>query len=138
MDTVSPQARSRMMSRVGRRDTKPEMVVRSLAHSLGLRFRLCDRNLPGSPDLVFRRHGVVLFVHGCFWHHHECPRGTIPQTRPEYWLAKFARNRARDRRNKAELRHAGWKVIEVWECETRDLPRLSRRLRRIFRNTDGL
>jgi DNA mismatch endonuclease (patch repair protein) len=133
MDTVSTAVRSRIMSRVGRRDTAPEMVVRSAAHRLGLRFRLCDRNLPGSPDLVFRRHGVVIFIHGCFWHYHDCGRGRIPKTRTDYWVAKFASNKARDQRNRLELRRAGWRVVEIWECETTDVARLNRRLRRIFR-----
>lgn len=133
MDTISAAARSLMMARVGRRDTTPEIIVRSVAHRLGLRFRVCVHNLPGSPDLVFARHKVVLFVHGCFWHHHDCPRGTTPKSRTDYWLAKFARNQARDHRNRSELRRAGWRVVEIWECETRDPPRLARKLRRVFR-----
>jgi DNA mismatch endonuclease (patch repair protein) len=132
MDTVSAAVRSRMMSRIGSRDTEPELVVRSVAHRLGLRFRLCDRSLPGSPDLVFRRHGVVIFVHGCFWHHHDCPDGAIPKTRTDYWTAKFTRNKERDRRNRLELKRAGWKVVEIWECETADEAHLRRRLRRLF------
>lgn len=133
MDTVSTAVRSRIMSSVGRRDTTPELVVRSVAHRLGLRFRLCDRRLPGSPDLVFRRHGVVIFVHGCFWHHHACPRGTVPKTRRDYWQAKFSRNMDRDRRNRLELKRAGWKVVEIWECETADELRLKNHLRRVFK-----
>lgn len=133
MDTVSPAVRSRMMSRIGQRDTTPELVVRSVAHRLGLRFRLCDRSLPGSPDLVFRRHGVVIFVHGCFWHNHDCRDGTVPKTRTDYWAAKFARNKDRDRRNRLELKRAGWKVVEIWECETVDEARLRRRLSRLFK-----
>lgn len=104
-----------------------------MAHRLGLRFRLCDRSLPGSPDLVLRRHAVVIFVHGCFWHHHDCPDGSIPKPRPDYWTAKFTRNKERDRRNRLELKRAGWKVVEVWECETVDVDRLRRRLRRLFK-----
>jgi len=132
VDNVSPQVRSRMMSSVRHRDTGAEMIVRSLAHRLGLRFRLCDANLPGTPDLVFRRHRVAMFVHGCFWHHHRCTRGTVPKTRTDYWLAKFARNQARDRQNRSALRRAGWRVVEIWECETKNPNRLNQRLRRLF------
>lgn len=120
MDTVSPQTRSRIMSAVGHRDTAPERLVRSAAHALGLRFRLCDRKLPGSPDLVFRRHRVAVFVHGCFWHHHDCRKGVLPATRTDFWSAKFARNKARDTANKQALTEAGWTVLELWECDVRN------------------
>lgn len=132
MDNVSPQVRSRIMSSVRHRDTEAEMIVRSLAHRLGLRFRLCDANLPGTPDLVFRRHRVAMFVHGCFWHHHRCARGTVPKTRSDYWSAKFARNQARDRQNRSDLRREGWRVVVIWECETKNPERLKHRLRRLF------
>jgi DNA mismatch endonuclease, patch repair protein len=120
MDTVSPTTRSRIMSAIGQRDTAPERLVRSAAHALGLRFRLCDKKLPGSPDLVFKRHRVAVFVHGCFWHHHECRKGVLPRTRTEYWAAKFARNKARDNANTQALVAAGWTVLELWECEVRN------------------
>jgi DNA mismatch endonuclease (patch repair protein) len=132
MDTVAPEVRSRMMRKVGRRDTTPERTVRSVAHRLGLRFRLCDPRLPGSPDLVFKRHRVVLFVHGCFWHHHDCRRGTVPKSRTDYWIAKFRRNVGRDRRIESQLQALGWKVVVVWECETSDVDALRRRLAQVF------
>lgn len=129
---LTSEQRSALMARIGRRDTAPEMVVRSMAHRLGLRFRLCVKDMPGSPDLVFPRHKVVIFVHGCFWHHHSCPRGTVPKTRTEFWLAKFEANQKRDRANRARLRQLGWTVVEIWECETRQLGALERKLRRTF------
>ncbi|WP_352827103.1 DNA mismatch endonuclease Vsr [Mesorhizobium sp. M0494] len=115
------ERRSRLMTRVRQRDTKPEMVVRRAAHSMGSRFRLQRRDLPGRPDLVFPRHRKVIFVHGCFWHSHPgCKCATVPKTRTEYWLAKLAANRARDSRVESELLELGWEVGIVWECETRN------------------
>src|SRR4051812_14466209 len=99
MDVVTPEVRSRIMSGIRGRDTTPERVVRSVAHGLGLRFRLCVRDLPGRPDLVFAKHKTVVFVHGCFWHQHHCPLGKMPKSRPEYWRAKFDATKARDIRS---------------------------------------
>ncbi len=113
------------MSRVRSRDTSPEWAVRRLVHALGFRYRLNVRSLPGSPDLVLRRHRKVIFVHGCFWHGHGCRLGgRPPATRPAFWRAKFDRNVARDQRALRELWQAGWQVLVVWECETRDPARL--------------
>jgi DNA mismatch endonuclease (patch repair protein) len=131
MDNVAPAVRSRIMSSVGRRDTRPEVLVRQLLHSLGYRFRLHRRDLPGTPDVVLPRHQLAVFVHGCFWHRHAgCRRTTTPADNRDYWLAKFGRNVARDRRNRADLRRAGWRVLVVWECEVRNPERLTARLRR--------
>ena len=117
------------MARIRGRDTKPEKVVRSLAHALGYRFRLHRRDLPGSPDLVFSSRRRVILVHGCFWHRHPgCRFATSPRTRPEFWEAKFARNVERDAENLADLAAAGWEALVVWECETRDPDRLAGRL----------
>lgn len=122
------------MSRVKSSHTLPEMRVRSAAHSLGLRFRLHRKDLPGRPDLVFPKHRVALFVHGCFWHRHTgCPKASTPKSRRAFWLEKFERNVARDAANAATLRKMGWRVLAVWECETKDLPQLTRRLARIFK-----
>lgn len=121
------------MSRVKSSHTLPEIRVRSAAHSLGLRFRLHRRELPGRPDLIFPRHRVALFVHGCFWHRHAgCPKASTPKSRRRFWLQKFERNVARDAENVAMLRKLGWRVATIWECETRDPHWLVRRLRRIF------
>jgi DNA mismatch endonuclease, patch repair protein len=131
VDKVTKRQRSRNMAAVRGRDTAPELLVRSCLHRLGLRFR--DTGLPGSPDIVLKRHGAVVLVHGCFWHGHDCPRGRPPTTREEFWLPKLARNRARDRQQVYSLRALGWRVLVVWECETKDETRLNRRLRRWFR-----
>ena len=119
-DIVSRATRSRMMAAIGSRDTVPEVVLRRTLHARGLRYRLHDRTLPGTPDLVFRRFGAVCFVHGCFWHRHAgCPYATTPSTRKEFWQAKFRANVQRDRRNQQELLASGWRVAIVWECALR-------------------
>jgi DNA mismatch endonuclease (patch repair protein) len=128
MDTLSPEKRSRMMSGIRGRDTAPELVVRSVAHRLGLRFRLHAKNLAGRPDLVFPKHRTVLFVHGCFWHRHDCGLAAVPKTRTEFWLAKFVANQQRDRRVREVLEMQGWRVLEIWECETREPERVRQRL----------
>ena len=132
MDIVSREVRSKIMGRIRGKDTRPEMLVRSAAHRLGLRFRLHDRRLPGSPDLVFRKHRTVIFVHGCFWHRHGCKLAATPKTRPEFWATKFEANTNRDRRNRAMLEEQGWRVLEVWECETGDRDKIRRQLARWF------
>lgn len=123
------------MDSIRAKNIKPERIARSLAHALGLgfRFHLHRRDLPGRPDIVLPRLRVALFVHGCFWHRHRCRFGCVePATRPEFWRAKFAANIARDRRNMRALRLAGWRVIAVWECQTRDGDKLASRLRRLI------
>ncbi|MEZ5937520.1 MAG: DNA mismatch endonuclease Vsr [Hyphomonadaceae bacterium] len=130
-DVFDPETRSRVMRAVQSRNTTPELRVRKAAHALGLRFRLHRSDLPGSPDLVFPSRRVVVFVHGCFWHGHTCPRGArTPETNRDYWLAKIARNRKRDRAAIRALEKLGWRVVVVWECQTRDADKLSRRLSR--------
>lgn len=119
------------MRAVRRANTTPEILVRKAAHSLGLRFRLHRRDLPGTPDLVFPKLRTVVFVHGCFWHRHaKCARATTPKTRAAFWLDKFDANVARDKRTTAKLRALGWRVIVIWECETGDTARLQRKLRK--------
>jgi len=130
---MTPAQRSRCMSRIGSKNTTPELLVRSLVHRLGFRFRLHRRNLPGSPDLVFVAARKVIFVHGCFWHQHPgCRYATRPATRVDFWEAKFARNRARDLRACEALAALGWTTLVLWECEVRDATRLSKRLRRFL------
>lgn len=132
MDIVTPEVRSRMMRGIRGKDTGPERSVRSAAHRLGLRFRLHVRELPGRPDLVFPRHKTVIFVHGCFWHRHDCGLAATPETRAEFWQKKFAANVSRDARKREDLERAGWRVVEIWECETHDPVALSLRLSEIF------
>ena len=129
-DTMSSQDRSRRMASVRSVDTKPEMEVRRLVFGLGYRYRLHCRDLPGSPDLVFRSRRAVVFVHGCFWHRHaDCALARMPKSRIEFWSAKLEGNRERDARKVAELENAGWRVFVVWECELKDKERLAVRLR---------
>ncbi len=116
-DIVSPAVRSRMMAAISGSNTKPELALRRALHARGLRYRLHDAHLPGTPDLIFRRFMAVCFVHGCFWHRHEgCPNTTDPATRPDFWRSKFKANVLRDRRVAEELLEAGWRVAVVWEC----------------------
>lgn len=122
--------RRRSMQAVRSKDTKPEMAVRRLAHSLGFRYRLHRRDLPGVPDLVFPSRRKIIFVHGCFWHGHSCKNGVRqPKTNKEYWVPKIARNAERDREHLSDLARLGWSVLTVWECETRDEGGLESRLR---------
>jgi len=124
-DVHTPEQRSRNMAAIKSGNTKPEMRVRSLLHALGYRFRLHRRNLPGKPDIVLPKYRTVIFVHGCFWHCHNCRYGTVtPATRAGFWSAKRAGNVERDRRKREELENAGWRVETVWECDTRDESRL--------------
>lgn len=128
-DTVDREKRSEIMSRVGSRDTKPELVVRHIAHGLGFRFRLHRKDLPGRPDIVFPRYRSVIFVHGCFWHRHpSCKYASSPKTRVEYWEDKFRSNVARDARNETLLRDLGWRVMVIWECETKDREAVAERI----------
>ncbi|MCY3882176.1 MAG: very short patch repair endonuclease [Chloroflexi bacterium] len=113
--------RSRVMRAVKGRDTEPEMVVRRLAHAQGYRYLLHDRRLPGKPDLVFPSRRKVVFVHGCFWHQHDCSRGArTPKSHQDYWIPKLTRNQERDAQHVSTLQGMGWDVLVVWECETRD------------------
>ena len=131
-----PETRSRIMRAVRSRDTTPELVVRKLLYSLGYRYRLHSGLLPGKPDLVFASRRKVLFVHGCFWHGHDCPRGRrVPQTNREYWESKIRRNVARDELRLAQLQALGWKSLIVWECQLRDTVALKARLKRYLRTS---
>ena len=124
-------SRSDIMRAVKRANTAPEIIVRQVLHALGIRFRLHRRDLPGSPDVVLPRFRTVIFVHGCFWHRHpDCRYMTTPKTRQEYWLPKFAANIERDLRKEAQLQALGWRVLLVWECETKQREELTLRLRR--------
>jgi DNA mismatch endonuclease (patch repair protein) len=139
-DIVSSATRSRMMAAIGSRDTVPEVVLRRTLHARGLRYRLHDRTLPGTPDLVFRRFGAVCFVHGCFWHRHDgCPYATTPATREEFWQSKFRENVERDKRNRRNLLESGWRVAVVWECALRKQGEVetSLKLRRWLHGSDS-
>ncbi len=127
LDTLTARERSERMRRVRSRDTKPELRVRRLIHGLGYRYRLHANDLPGRPDLVFPSRRKAVFVHGCFWHRHEgCSRNRLPKSpeRRDFWRNKLDGNARRDRVNQAALREMGWRVLVIWECETKDLDRL--------------
>jgi DNA mismatch endonuclease (patch repair protein) len=113
------------MGRVRQKNTEPEVVVRSVAYRLGYRFRLHRRDLPGRPDLVFPKLKKVIFVHGCFWHRHDCSKATTPKSNSAYWQQKFTKNVERDNRAVAELSRLGWESMVVWECETSDVDSLA-------------
>lgn len=123
-------ARSKLMSRIGQKNTKPEIIVRQTLHAMGYRFRLHAKELPGKPDIVLRPRKKAIFVHGCFWHRHVgCKKATTPKTRLEFWQAKFDANVARDERVQLELSKIGWESLVVWECETLDSVGLSATIR---------
>lgn len=127
-DTLSAEHRSWLMGRVKAKNTKPELIVRRLAHGLGYRFRLHRKDLPGRPDLVFPGLKKAIFVHGCFWHRHNCSKATTPKTNVSFWQEKFDRNVERDKSAISALEGIGWGVMIVWECETKDREGLILRL----------
>lgn len=122
--------RSEIMRAVRRLDTGPELIVRRTLHRLGFRFRLHRKDLPGTPDIVLPKSKTAIFVHGCFWHRHRgCRYTTTPKTNAAFWDAKFSRNIERDRQNEAKLAELGWRVLIVWQCETKNTDRLATSLR---------
>ena len=135
---VDPK-RSALMARIRSKGTQPELVVRRALHSMGFRFRLHRRDLPGKPDIVLPKHRLVIFVHGCFWHQHPgCKLASSPKTRGDYWTPKLASNVARDERHARELEAAGWQVETIWECDTRDAGRLRERIEMICNGLNPL
>lgn len=123
-DVVSPEVRSRMMAGIRSTNTRPEIAIRRALHAKGLRFRLHAANVPGKPDLVLPKYRAAVFVHGCFWHGHDCPLFRLPATRPEFWQAKIDRNRTRDAVVAASLRQTGWRQLLIWECAMRGRSRI--------------
>lgn len=119
-DVVDPATRSRMMAGIRNKDTVPELAIRRGLHELGFRYRLHDKRLPGKPDLLLPRYSCAIFVHGCFWHGHDCAAFKWPRTRPDFWRTKIDKNRENDVRNVAALRDAGWRICVVWECALRN------------------
>ena len=116
MDNVDTQTRSRIMSSVGQKNTRPEILLRSALHQAGHRYRVHVKGLPGTPDLVFSRFRGVVFVHGCYWHSHGCYKSTVPKTNRDFWDKKFRANRTRDKRKCTDLQRQGWRVLVIWEC----------------------
>ncbi|UYH55996.1 DNA mismatch endonuclease Vsr [Qipengyuania sp. SS22] len=128
VDNLSPEDRSRLMSRIRGKDTKPELIVRRLVHRMGYRFRLHRRDLPGSPDLVFPGRKKVIFVHGCYWHRHDCKKATMPKTNVKFWKKKFDENVIRDNNNVNDLIELGWDTMVVWQCDAEKSGNLAERL----------
>lgn len=123
MDIVDQKTRSRMMSGIRGKHTRPELIVRKFLHAQGFRFRLHVKDLPGKPDIVLPKYRACIFVHGCFWHRHaNCRYATMPSTRVEFWQKKFDETIKRDRRTIEALEQMGWKIIEVWECQLKESP----------------
>jgi DNA mismatch endonuclease, patch repair protein len=135
-DKLSPERRSENMRRIKSKGMKPELAVRSLVHSLGYRFWLHRRDLPGKPDLVFPKYRKVVFVHGCFWHQHPgCREGRLPSSNRGYWEEKLRRNQERDAKQIEQLKTMGWEVMVIWECEAKNAEELINKLR-LFLNGD--
>lgn len=136
-DTISQGRRSEIMANIRSKDMKPEMLVRQLVYSMGYRYRLHQKDLPGKPDLVFRGRRKAIFVHGCFWHQHTDPACKIsrsPKSNTRYWHPKLTRNMVRDAEHQAKLQHLCWDVLTVWECETKERDTLSRKISRFLQN----
>ena len=132
-DVFDDDKRSWIMGRVKGKDTKPELLVRSLVHRMGFRFRLHRTDLPGKPDIVLPRHRKIIFINGCFWHGHKnCPRSKRPETNLDFWNAKIEGNIKRDTRIRRQLSKSGWKVCTVWECETRKSDILQKKVKRFL------
>ncbi len=129
VDNRTVESRSRLMSRIGSKHTKPELAVRSLLHRLGYRFLLHRKDLPGKPDIAFAARKKAVFIHGCYWHGHDCKVGKLPKSNVEFWSAKIERNWERDRRKISELEQIGWTAAEIWQCEIKDVQMLEARLR---------
>ncbi|CAN5185668.1 very short patch repair endonuclease [soil metagenome] len=135
-DVYDTAKRSAVMARVKSTGTKPELLIRRILTDLGARYRLHRKDLPGSPDMVMPGRRLAIFVHGCFWHGHDCARGSrVPKANRDYWVAKVARNVARDGRNQADLSAAGWRVETLWECEMKDRAALTARLSALLEAT---
>ncbi|WP_272700876.1 very short patch repair endonuclease [Desulfovibrio sp. Fe33] len=129
MDMLKPEARSQLMAKIKSKNTKPELVVRSLLHRMGFRFRLHRRDLPGTPDIVLPKYKTVIMVNGCFWHGHaNCPKAKRPSSNTDFWYKKLDDNIARDRENVLKLEELGWRVMVIWECQVKDVFKLEARL----------
>ena len=131
-DTRTSEQRRRIMKSIGQKNTSPEWTVRRLLHRLGYRFRLHRKDLPGTPDIVLPGRRKAIFVHGCFWHGHDCPKGKLPKSNRDYWVPKIRKNKERDARKERELREAGWNIETVWQCQTKDLEALEARLQKFL------
>ncbi len=119
-DIFTKQKRSEIMSKISGKETKPEIQVRKFLFANGFRYRKNDKRYPGKPDIVLPKYKTAIFIHGCFWHGHDCPAGKLPETRKEFWENKIKGNIKRDKKNKIEMEKQGWKVITIWQCELKN------------------
>ena len=137
MDSLTPAERSKNMAAIKGKNTRPELLVRSMLHRAGYRFSLHRKDLPGKPDIVLPKYKTVIFVHGCFWHRHQgCKGTTTPKTRTEFWQAKFDRNVSNDRKHTRQLRKLGWHVLTVWECQLKKPDTVLKKLNRLLTTED--
>lgn len=135
MDVFDKDKRSRVMAKVKNKNTKPELLVRSLLHRMGYRFRIHRKDIPGKPDITLPKYKAVIFVHGCFWHGHEgCPNAKRPQSNLEFWDEKLNENIDRDKKTICELERMGWRVLVIWTCEINDVDTLSQRIENFMKN----
>lgn len=135
MDKITSAKRSEVMSHIKGKNTKPEMLIRRLIHSLGYRYRLHVKSLPGIPDLVFPSRRKVIFIHGCFWHRHSCLKGrSMPSTNKDFWKNKFIANKRRDKQHQNEFRKLKWGVLTIWECQTKNLSKIKRKIIKFLEN----
>jgi len=126
-DTLTGKQRKRCMSRNRGKDTSPEIIVRQQLYSLGYRYRLHRKDLPGCPDMVFSAKKKVIFINGCYWHRHSCKKGrSKPETRKDFWQTKFFRTKQRDKENRKQLKKLGWQILTIWECQVKDLEKLKK------------
>jgi DNA mismatch endonuclease, patch repair protein len=129
VDIFNKAKRSWIMSHVKSKDTKPEILIRSIVHRLGFRFRKYQSDLPGKPDIVLAKHRKVIFIHGCFWHgHKKCSRSSRPQSNKSFWIEKLDKNIERDKKNKRDLESQNWKVLIIWTCETKNILKLQNKI----------
>ena len=134
-DHLTSKQRSWNMSLIRAKNTKSELIIRSMLHRMGYRFRLHQKDLPGKPDIVLNKYNTIIFCNGCFWHQHpECKRATIPKTNTQYWIPKLQKNVTHFKEVKAQLTLKGWNVFVIWECETKDIEKLAVKLLSFFRN----
>ncbi|MBY6153382.1 DNA mismatch endonuclease Vsr [Vannielia litorea] len=131
-DRISTKRRSENMRRIKSTGTKPEMLVRRMVHAMGYRYRLRRKDLPGKPDLVFGPRRAAIFVHGCFWHQHDCRDGKLPSSNSDYWVPKLARNVERDKLVRSALEADGWRVLVIWECELKDHQSTAQRIQKFL------
>ena len=138
VDRISKDRRSRNMSKIRGKNTRPEICVRSALHQMGYRFRLHRKDLPGKPDIVLAKHKVAIMVHGCFWHQHKnCRNATMPKSRVEFWKEKFQKNAARDRQVEQQLKELDWEINTVWECQTKNSESLNVLLKSFFSSREN-